>query len=397
MSAGPANYDAALAKIRQARTNMILGQPFFGALVMRLKAVPDPSCKTLWTDGISMGFNPDYVAALPMPELEAGVAHEVLHVANGHTWRRGHRDPKRWNESADLAINPLLREAGFQIGKDWLCDDQYKGLSVEAIYERLPRGHEGGDGEGSGAGGSGGSSASEPSGTNSQPGQGDSSSGPGEVRDLPDPDRAAEVEADWKVAVKQAAQAAKMRGDLPGGLQWLVEDTTRNKTDWRSILHRFVQTAARNDYDWRKPNPRYMHMGLYLPALRSEEMGPIVVGVDTSGSTGEWMSTFFGELSSVVQDVRPERVHVIYVDARVQKVDEFGPDDELVLAPKGGGGTRFEPFFEYIEKNDIAPACAIYLTDLYGTFPEQAPGYPVLWAVPNEAKAPFGEVVRIED
>lgn len=396
MTPSPANFDAAFEKIRQARANLILGAPFFGALVMRLRAVPDPKCETLWTDGISIGFNPDYVASLTMPELTAGIAHEVVHAANGHTWRRGHRDPKRWNEAADFATNPLLADAGFHVPKNWLLDPQYKGLSVEAIYDRLPH-NSGGDGNGQSSGGA-------TAGGSGSPGQGDSGGnppdsgmGPGEVRDLPDPDQAAEVEADWKVAVAQAAKAAKMRGNVPAGLQWLVEDTTRSRTDWRSILHRFVKTAARNDYDWRSPNPRYMHMGLYLPSLRSEEMGPIVIGVDTSGSTGEWMSAFFAELKSVVQDARPERVHVVYVDARVQKVDEFGPDDEIVLAPKGGGGTDFRPFFDWIGKKDIEPACAIYLTDLAGAFPDHPPGYPTLWACPDQAIAPFGEVVRIEE
>lgn len=394
----------AFEKLRQGRTNLILGHPFFGALVMRLRAVPDPTCETLWTDGVSLGFNPDYVMGLSMPQLEAGVAHEVLHVANGHTWRRDHRDPKRWNYAADLAINPILRDAGFHVPADWLLDDQYKGLSVEAIYEKLPRGGEGGGGGNSDAGSNGGagdnndaSGGDSPNDNDPQATPSDSGAGPGEVRDLPDPDQAAEMEADWKVAVAQAAKAAKMRGDLPTGLQWLVEDTTRSRVDWRSVLHRFVQTAARNDYDWRQPNPRYMHLGLYLPALRSEEMGPIVVGVDTSGSTNEWMSAFFAELKSVVQDARPQRVHVVYVDAAVQKVDEFGPDDEIVFAPKGGGGTDFRPFFDWIAAADIQPACAIYMTDLLGRFPENTPDYPVLWAAAEEQQAPFGEVILIED
>ncbi len=392
----------ALDKIRQARSNMILEHAFFGSLIMRLRGVADPTCKTLWTNGVELGFNPPYVLELPMLELQAGLAHEVLHVANGHTWRRDARDADRWNRAADYAINPILRDAGFHVPREWLLEERYKGLSVEAIYEQLPRASGGGQGGGNSANSNSGGGpgqrqgGSQPSGANAPDAQDPGDSSPGEVRDLPDSDKADEVEADWKVALKQAARAAKQRGALPSGLEWLVEDATRSRTDWRSILHRFVQQAARADYDWRMPNPRFMHMGLYLPSLRSEEMGPMVIGVDTSGSTGNWMSVFFAELKSAVEAGRPERVHVVYVDATVQRIDEYGPDDEMVLAPKGGGGTDFRPFFDWIEERDIKPACAVYLTDLAGAFPEVAPDYPVLWACPEEGTAPFGGVVRVE-
>jgi hypothetical protein len=38
----------------------------------------------------------------------------------------------------------------------------------------------------------------------------------------------------------------------------------------------------------------------------------------------------------------------------------------------------------------------IYLTDLYGTFPEQPPGYPVIWAAINDQQAPFGTTIQIK-
>lgn len=393
-------------KIRQGRSNMILGHEFFGSLIMRLREVPDPSCKTLWTNGVELGFNPRYVLDLPMAELEAGLAHEVVHVANGHTWRRCARDLERWNEAADYATNMILKDAGFRLPQDWLLDERYRGLSVEAIYDKLPPPEGGdkgaGDGVGKAGGQNSGSQGNPPQSAGYVPGasasapSGPRAPGPGEVRDLPDPDRADEMESEWKMAVQQAAQSAKKRGKLPASLAWVVDDTTRSKSDWRSILHRFVQQAARNDYDWRMPNARYMHLGLYLPSLRSEAMGPMVIGVDTSGSTRGWMGLFFAELKSAVEDARPERVHVVYADAKVQKVEEYGPDDEMVLALRGGGGTDFRPFFEWIEASDVKPACAVYLTDLKGALPDVPPDYPVLWASPEQGAAPFGKVVHVE-
>ena len=380
--------ETALARLRQAKTNLVLDHPFFGALVMRLGLIPDPTCETLWVNGVVIGFKPDYVMDLTMNECKAGLAHEVLHAANGHTWRRGAREPERWNEAADYAINPILKDAGFAVRNEWLLDPKFAGKSVESIYDQLPRKNKGGGGNGKGQGGNRQSSSQ----ANPSP-----HGGPGEVRDLPNPDTKAEQAANWKVAVSQAAKVAKMRGTLPGSLEWLVGDTEKSRIEWESILHRFVKTPVRGDYDWRYPNTRYISLGLYLPALRSEEMGDIAIGIDTSGSTGSWMSAFFAELTSVIEDVRPRRMHVVYVDAKVQKVEQFEQGDTVAFSPKGGGGTDFRPFFQWIEDNDINPVCAVYLTDLEGTFPKCEPSYPVLFAGPIERNAPFGEVVMIDE
>jgi hypothetical protein len=35
----------------------------------------------------------------------------------------------------------------------------------------------------------------------------------------------------------------------------------------------------------------------------------------------------------------------------------------------------------------------VFLTDLYGAFPDNAPAYPVLWASTGGRHAPFGSVI----
>lgn len=132
---------------------------------------------------------------------------------------------------------------------------------------------------------------------------------------------------------------------------------------------------------------------------------------DTSGSrdTKEARAEAAAELISIFREVRPQKIFVIYGDAKVQRVQCFEPDDDIVLAPKGGGGTRFEPIFEYIEEGesvdtkgnaDLLPidcpiAAFIGITDLEGSFPEQEPEYPVLWVATAKHTPPFGEVIYI--
>jgi len=53
------------------------------------------------------------------------------------------------------------------------------------------------------------------------------------------------------------------------------------KVDRREILRRFVNACAKNDYQWMPPNRRFVYQGLYLPSCRSEELGELVVVLDT--------------------------------------------------------------------------------------------------------------------
>jgi len=101
--------------LTKARTAMLRNEPFFGVLALRLEIVEDPTCDTMWTDGRTLGCNPDFLSRLTFEETVGVIAHEVLHSAMGHTYRRGTRDRHTWNEAADYTINGTLREAGFTL------------------------------------------------------------------------------------------------------------------------------------------------------------------------------------------------------------------------------------------------------------------------------------------
>jgi hypothetical protein len=49
-------------RISKQRTALVMDQPFFGVLALRLKVVEDATCKTFWVDGESLGYNPAYLA-----------------------------------------------------------------------------------------------------------------------------------------------------------------------------------------------------------------------------------------------------------------------------------------------------------------------------------------------
>ena len=259
---------------------------------------------------------------------------------------------------------PIILAAKMQIPDDSCYDPRFDGMSAEQVYalrqqDRQPQ-EQGGKGENHAGGqeekskpseqdeGDEEEKSQEPSSEDEreQEKEKQESNKPmsgGEVRDCMDED-APTQEAEWQVAVIQAAQAAKSQGKLPAGIERLVEEIRRPKIDWRAALRRFVQMCAKADFTWRQPNRRYVASGLYLPALRSEQMPPVVIGIDTSGSIGQAeMDMFAAEVSAVMDECAPEKIHVIYSDAAVQKVEEYEIGDAIKLSPKGGGGTRFEP------------------------------------------------------
>jgi len=447
--------------MQAARTTLVLYHPFFGNLALRLELQEDPNVCAMATNGRQLRYNPIWVEKQHASELEAVFAHEVLHCANGHPWRRDSRDPRDWNRACDYAINPILVDAGLRMPPDVLLDPRFKGLCAEQIYSTLHQTRrpkaQGGQGQGAqgrqqqpqqqqGPENERGKGPGEvkqrprrarrlfaklrnlmdvngqPQQQARQPGQGDDEQqaqgdqsgqqpGPEDIGQVEDPTPETDesphsTEADWNVATLQAVQAAKAMGKLPAGLERLIDEIKNPRVDWRPILRRFVQEAARADYSWRMPSLRYLAAGLYLPALRSEQMPPVICAVDTSGSISQAeLSRFAAELNSVIEEGKPERTHVVYCDAKVQREEVFEFGEPVEFRPAGGGGTDFRPVFEWAEAQGIEPACLIFFTDLCGTFPDRVPDYPVLWALASaysgswasKATAPFGEIIRIEE
>lgn len=364
-------------QLTRARTALILDHPFFGQLALRLKLVEDKSAKTLCVDGKSIHYNPDFVAGLSPALTRSAMVHEVGHCVFEHIGRRNGRDPRKWNHAGDYVINAMIKDSGFEIGKDWLYDPAFAGMTTDQIYNLLP------DDDGKGGGGG------------SQPGPGDPGGSLDEVTDG-DPGSNETDATDWKIATIQAAAAAKAMGKLPGSMSRFVDEMTTPKVDWRNVLRRFVTEISKNDYTWMRPNRRYAAQGIFLPTLYSESMGHVVVGIDTSGSIGQDMLNAFGaEIKSIVGSVRPIKTTVIYCDSSVNHVDEFEPNDELHFDMHGGGGTDFRPPFAWLSERAEIPVCFIYLTDMYGPFPSD-PGYPVLWCATTDIVGPIGETVQIE-
>ena len=415
-------------KITRARTQLLLNQPFFGTLCLRLKLAPD-AVPTMATDGRRIVYDPAFVESLKPAELEAVLAHEVLHCALGHHCRRGERDPSVWNQAADLAINPILLANGFMLPAGALVDSQFADLSAEEIYARLiqrkstesqptasvfpetPEPTSSGDdsqrshtAKGASVNAVGDDSSIVKNSQSANEKKKVFESGRfGEVLDATDDDGNVASQAElsrqqqeWSIAADQANRSAKSCGHQPAGVDRSLSESRKSKQDWRAILRDFVTARSPADYRWTPPNRRYIAGGLYLPSVARLGLGSIVVAVDTSGSIGQkQMEQFAGEISAISEEAKPEAIQVVYCDAAVQSSQEFQASEPIELGPKGGGGTDFCPVFEWVEQQGIDPVCLIYLTDLCCHSYPDPPQYPVLWVTDSRRTAPFGETVQI--
>ena len=366
-------------RIAKAKTALILEHPFVGSVALNMPMKVDNNVPTAATDGKRVLFNEDFCKELDDEELKFLVAHECMHPMLEHNFRRGERDRYKWNQAADYVINKLLTDEGIgKMPKQGLLDEniyQAGGGTSDGIYNNLPDTPE--DQQGNGGQG-------QPL-DSCEDGQGS----PAEV---------AQQQAEWKVKVAQAAQSAKMMGKLSAGLERLVAEILTPKVDWRDVLQRFVVKCRSDQRSWARPNRRFLSQGLYLPSVSGETLGEIAFAVDCSGSIGQdEINQFASEITTVWQDQRPTKVHVIYFDSEVSHYDEFDRDNEPVIKPHGGGGTAFSPVFRYMEDHGINPVACIFLTDLCCNDFGDEPDYPVLWVSTDSDKAPFGEVVMMEN
>jgi predicted metal-dependent peptidase len=110
-----------------------------------------------------------------------------------------------------------------------------------------------------------------------------------------------------------------------------------------------------------------------------------------------------GEITSIVEECDIDECIVLYSDSAVNNVQRYTADDlPIVIDSRGGGGTSFEPAFEWVEEHDENPTLLVYLTDMFGSFPEYAPDYPVLWVALGsdpeyyKDKCGFGEIIVVD-
>lgn len=416
-------------KMTKARTRLILDDrgAFYGNLAMKLFITEGHKVPTAGVnDKNELTFNPEYIKTLSMDETVGILAHEVLHLALLHPWRCGDRFLPVWSMAGDYVINRILLRARFTLPKKRLENSEYDDLCEEEIYKLLmeqaknqqkkKQPKQKGQGSGQGQSGQGGENDKNDDSEEEQDNQNQNKDGNSENEDSEegqsegknqDPDEGGcggfekaentspsqETKTDWKLSVKSLAKMCQ--GKLGSELERLVGELIDPEVPWREYLQDFLDRSARNDYNYAKTNKRFIASNVIMPTLISEELPEVIFVNDTSDSRDQkQMEECAGGVSAILEQFNT-KCRVIHVDARVSSEEVFESSDlPIKLHPTGGGGTDFRPVFDYIKKQGYEPCCVIYFTDMWGTFPETEPEWPVLWITPTKNyKAPFGETV----
>jgi len=203
-----------VTKIDKAKAQIVLDHPFFASILLKRKLTPTKDVKTLAVDARgNIYYNEKFVEDLTVPQLVWGLCHEIGHVVGQHALRKKHRNHTKWNYAGDAWINDMLDDAGVGTRIPNTVDMKgSKDKTTETIYDELPDQPNGGSGGGSG--------------------EGDWDNGLGDdiMEENLTESEIKEIDANGKVEIAQAAQAAKARGKLPGKLAEIVADILNVKT-----------------------------------------------------------------------------------------------------------------------------------------------------------------------
>ena len=383
----------------------IMGNPKYVALagvLMIGSRVVDDKVATACTNGRDEKYGRGFIATLTDAELRFLVLHECYHKLYRHltTWVHLYKENAQLaNVACDYVINIKLADDnkdGFAVmPKTGLIDEQYRGMDSAQVYKLLKQdSNDDGEGQGSGSG-------------SGESGSGSSETGIDE-HDWEGAQEISEVEGkqlarDLDEAIRQGALAA---GKLGSGGDRMFEDLLQTKIDWREILREFISTTCQgNDYStWRRPNRRFISSGYYMPSGVSEQVGELVVAIDTSGSIGRReLAKFLGEVKGICDQVKPDTVRLLYWDTAVCADEKYtGTEVEDIVQstkPAGGGGTSVECVPEYMTQHGVKPQAVIVLTDGYlgGSWGQWA--CPVLWCIVGNRNAvpDVGKYVHVED
>lgn len=393
-------------KFDQAKKRLVFNWPWWAACLLKLKMKwqaehPCPGYAQgglMWTaatDGTHLLMNPAYIDSLSEQELDGLLLHEVAHCVLRHPYRRETRDPLLWNYAADECVNALLDASGVTLPAlvtpgplTHTAEERYELIKDQVVkmmtspdvmdagmFKKAEKGQGGyrlnlPELEGHG-----------------EPQQGPPQSGGEALANEDDPDQMSE--RDWERTVKSA------QGNVPAALKRIWHDVVVAPRPWQELLAVYCSRHIKGDTrNWSTVSRRAPWV---TPGYKPLPAATLALVLDTSGSiTTPELSKGLAEVQAIAA-IQGFEVTVICADAAVQSVLELrGPEDQAQINVKGGGGTDFRPAISYAEEK-IHPDVLIYYTDGAGTFPSEAPSFPVIWLLTQYVDVPFGESLRVRE
>ena len=416
----------AMRRMLQARERVARRNPFFASILFGANLVESKQRKTVWTNGMDVFFNPEYVDTKEADKsIEGVLLKSTLHCAMLHVSRKRYRDPKMWNDACSYPVNDVVQQY-FNLPEDALLNKKFGQLAPEAVYELLQeqkkkedeqngkgkskdaKGQKskckGGDKQKSDGKGDEDADGEPPDGDDEGEGSGGqqqaegNDDAPGSMFE-PTPEETEEAEREWKRGLSNAIEKAQKAGTMPGNLQRLIgEIFPKEKLDWKDIVRDMSRDAkAKTTRTWTRPNRRRLGNGEYMPGYGNDNIYRLVMCIDVSGSVSQSMiDEMVGEVSSLLDQDLVSNVTLISVDTKIQNRIDVSTSDELIgWKAGGGGGTDFRSAMTEVGKIQDAIGM-VFLTDMCTNSFGDEPPFPAVWVnweAHNGAVAPYGRTV----
>lgn len=171
---------------------------------------------------------------------------------------------------------------------------------------------------------------------------------------------------------------------------------------WSELLQEWLRGSSRSGWSSPFNAPVHGSTGLVCCGRRKRSAGDIVLVIDTSGSVpARVYDRFLREAQTILEELRPERLHLLSVSHYLREAVTLERGDAIPRSLKGGGGTAFQPAFDWVQWENLQPDVLVYLTDgvSYDINSLQAPDYPVLWVstLCRPEHYPFGDTIMTTD
>lgn len=360
---------SAMLDFSRVKSKLLVEHPYFGTLSSALEIVVNDNIESFTLKGNRFEYREDFFNTLSDEQVAFSLSNAALHTVLSHPSRIGNRSPWLWYSACEHAINNMLIDNDFIPPSKITYDPRFRGQYAEEIYEFLKD-------------------------TITRE----------ELNDKESDSRRNDESLDQKLQSAQneqiaqnALEKAQNMGSLPEGLERLIPMVRRGQIDWRSELRDCIGGYYISDYAMMPPSKKLLYAGIYLPSATSRHL-ELVIAIDSSGSVDEvLLAQFIAEIESITEIFGSYTISVIVCDDRIRSQQRFTNGESIEYSLIGGGGTDFNPVFEFIEKQGTLPKMLLYFTDLDGKFPPYEPHYETLWIAPLKGEVPFGRVIPLKD
>jgi predicted metal-dependent peptidase len=369
-------------KISKVKSKLMIENPYFGTLASSLKFEKNDDIESFVSDGDRFEYNDDYIDSLDSDELSFAIANACMHQALSHKGRSKGKLGWLWQMASDYSINSLLVENQFILPQKVKYENRFDGKYVEEIYQILLSEID---------------DLTESENADNDPDRQSDKSENQEDKNI----QKEEISKDelsneeYERFLDMLHQKLQKQGDLPKGLDRLLDISFESKVSWRELLYRYVNTHAQSDYRFFPPNMKYLYLGFALPAIYGEHLN-ISIAIDTSASIDRvLLEKFLSQLDQILQIFPNYEIELIECDSKIQNISILYPTQPLKATLKGGGGTDFRSVFDHIERESFNTKFLIYFTDGEGVFPEYIPRVDTLWVMEKKVDIPFGEILEL--